>query len=101
MQNNIFFIVERGRGWGFQEAQLTYDLHLDMLVLPCSWFDPTWIHVPQTHNTGLIFDDTDQHYDFDNFHKGCFCFHWHNHWNTTVGNNSIIKRLINKIQDNL
>ena len=39
MEQNINFIIDRNRGWGFQRTKLTYDLPLDMLVLPCSWFD--------------------------------------------------------------
>lgn len=40
MKKNMDFIIERNRGWGFQEASLTYDTPLELLVLPCSWFDP-------------------------------------------------------------
>ena len=43
MKKNIEFIVKRNLGWGFQEANLTYDLPLDMLVLPVSWFNADWI----------------------------------------------------------
>ena len=40
MKKNIDFIIKRNRGWGFQEASLTYNLPLDILVLPCSWISP-------------------------------------------------------------
>ena len=43
MKKNIEFIINRNRGWGFQEAELTYELPLDLLVLPCNWFDPIWL----------------------------------------------------------
>ena len=46
MKKNIEFILKRNRGWGFQEALLSYDLPLDILVLPCSWFDASWIPNP-------------------------------------------------------
>ena len=67
MKKNIEFIINRNRGWGFQEANLTYDLPLDMLVLPCSWFDADWI--PNEYDIGVkkFFENTDKQYDFDNF----------------------------------
>lgn len=42
LENVIKSIRERGNGSGFQEANLTYDLSLDLLVLPCSWFNAEW-----------------------------------------------------------
>ena len=94
MKKNIEFIINRNRGWGFQEANLTYDLPLDMLVLPCSWFDADWI--PNEYDIGVkkFFENTDKQYDFDNFFKGCFCYHWHNKWDKKIENNSIIIQLV-------
>lgn len=101
MKKNIEFIVERNRGWGFQEARLTYDLPLDMLVLPCSWFNAEWIKNP--YNVGLenFFKNTDKQYNFDNFFTGSFCYHWHNKWNNVIDDNSIIVQLVKIIQNNL
>ena len=101
MKKNIEFILNRNRGWGFQEADLTYDLPLDMLVLPCSWFNALWS--PNQYNIGVehFFENTDVQYDFDNFFKGSFCYHWHNMWNKTIHNNSIIIQLVKIIQKNL
>ena len=82
MKTNIEYIIERNRGWGFQEASLTYDLPLDLLVLPCSWFDPGWLESVSPFD--YIFDDTTVQYDFNNFYAGSFCYHWHNHWNKKV-----------------
>lgn len=31
-EKNINFIINRNRGWGFQEAELTYDLPLEILI---------------------------------------------------------------------
>jgi hypothetical protein len=56
MKDNIEFIINRNRGWGFQEAQLTYDLPLDMLVLPCSWFNGDWITNPYNIGTEKFFE---------------------------------------------
>jgi len=106
MKAIIELIIDRGKGWGFHEAQLTYDLPMDLLVLPCSWFDPDWIpnpynlnainHFHNTYNNGVnsFFVDTDKKVDFDHFHKGSFCYHWHNRWNDPVGDTSSIKQLV-------
>jgi hypothetical protein len=104
MKKNIEFIIERNCGWGFQEAQLTYNLPLDMLVLPCSWFDANWIDNPyniERCNFDNFFKNTDKQYNFDNFFNGSFCYHWHNNWNNTVEDNSIIIQLVKIIQNNL
>jgi hypothetical protein len=96
-QNNkikdiIEFIIKRNKGWGFQEADLTYDLELDMLVLPCSWFDGSWlgdIHF----GCDAFFQGSDKIYTFENFFNGGFCYHWHNRWNHHIHENSPIKQL--------
>ena len=93
MKRNIEFIIHRNKGWGFQEANLTYDLPLDMLVLPCSWFDGCWISNPYNLTCDDFFKTTDKTYNFDIFFKGAFCYHWHNRWNTHIEPNSIIKQL--------
>jgi hypothetical protein len=101
MKKNIEFIINRNRGWGFAVAKLTYDLPLDMLVLPCSWFDGDWVE--NTYNIGwdMIFKNTDKIYNFNNFFKGSFCYHWHNRWNIEIHSNSIIKQLSNIIDKNM
>lgn len=101
MKKNIEYIITRNTGWGFQEGMLTYDLPLDMLVLPCSWFDPDWL--PNSYNIGWdkFFEKTDKEYNFDNFFKGSFCYHWHNHWYNRIDETSIIYQLIKIIQNNL
>jgi len=101
MKKNIEFIINRNRGWGFQQANLTYDLQLDMLVLPCSWFDADWITNPYNIGTTNFFENTDKQYNFDNFFNGSFCYHWHNKWNNKIHDNSIIIQLIKIIQNNL
>jgi hypothetical protein len=97
MKNNINYIKNRNKGWGFQEAHLTYDLPLDMLVLPCSWFDGDWINNSYNIGTTNFFKNTDKKYNFDNFFKGSFCYHWHNKWNVQIEEKSIIKQLVNII----
>lgn len=101
MKNNIHFIINYNRGWGFQEAKLTYNLPLDMLVLPCSWFDGDWI--PNLYDIGTVnfFKNSKKKYNFDNFFKGSFCYHWHNKWNMKIEKNSIIEQLVKIIKDKL
>jgi len=101
MKNNIEFIINRNYGWGFQEAKLTYDLSLEILVLPCSWFDGDWIRNPYKIGFNNFFEYTDKKYDFDNFFKGSFCYHWHNKWNKKIDDNSIIIQLVNIIKKNI
>lgn len=101
MKKNMEFIVNRNSGWGFQEANLTYDLPLDMLVLPCSWFNPVWSKNPYNISDVNFFENTKKQYIFDNFFKGSFCFHWHNKWNNKIHDNSIILQLVKIIQDKL
>lgn len=101
MKNNIEFIIERNRGWGFQEADLSYDLPLDMLVLPCSWFDADFIINPYDIGTTKFFEYSHKEYTFDNFFNGGFCYHWHNKWNNKVHDNSIILQLVTIIQSKL
>lgn len=98
MKNIIQFIIERKRGWGFQEANITYDLPIDILVLPCSWFDSDWIE--NSYNIGFenFFKNTNKKYNFDTFFKGAFCYHWHNKWNKNIEENSIFNQLINIIK---
>jgi hypothetical protein len=103
LKNNIDFIIKRNKGWGFQEARLTYDLPLDILVLPCSWFDAGWIKTNDTKSGSFkdFFNNVDKEYNFDNFFKGAFCYHWHNKWNLHIEENSIINQLILIIKKNL
>lgn len=101
MKNIIEFIIERNHGWGFQEAYLTYNLDLDLLVLPCSWFNGDWIENPYNIGTVNFFKDTDKSYNFTNFFEGAFCYHWHNKWNNPIGQNSIIAQLVNEITSRL
>lgn len=101
MKNNINFIINRNRGWGFQEALLTYNLPLDMLVLPCSWFDGDWIKNPYNMGTANFFKNTEKEYTFDNFFNGAFCYHWHNKYNKPIEDNSIIKQLVQIIKKRL
>lgn len=94
MKKNIEFILKRNRGWGFQEALLSYDLPLDILVLPCSWFDPSWIPNPYNIKIQDFLKSQVKEYNFDNFFNGAFCYHWHNQWDNKIEENSIMDQLM-------
>ena len=96
MKSNIEFIMQRNRGWGFQEAELTYDLPLDMLVLPCSWFDGSWLG-NINYECDLFFQSSDKTHTFENFFNGGFCYHWHNRWNNNIHEKSPIKQLYSQM----
>jgi hypothetical protein len=94
LKHIIEYIITRNRGFGFLQANLTYDLPLDFLVLPCAWFDPLMIRQPYTNiKTESFFKTTSKEYTFDNFFNGAFTYHWHNQWNTEIESNSIFCQL--------
>ena len=101
MKKTITYIICKNKGWGFQEANLTYNSPLNLLVLPCSWFDSEWIKTPYPITRNSFFESSEMCYDFDKFFKGCFCYHWHNNWNKYIEKNSIILQLIDNIQKHI
>jgi mannosyltransferase OCH1-like enzyme len=84
MKNNIKFLINNNGGWGFQEAALNYDSPMDLLVLPCNWFDPAWVDNPYNFHFDDFFKKSENTYTFDDFFKGSFTYHWHNRWNNEI-----------------
>lgn len=99
MKLNIEFIRNRGRGWGFQEADLTFNLPLEMLVLPCSWFDPAWISNPYEITLAEFFDNSGRTISLKRFFSGAFCYHWHNKWNQPIHDSSIGRQLYTQLEE--
>jgi hypothetical protein len=102
----ISYLIDRNRGFGFQESQLNFDSPVDLLVLPCSWFDgPFCIDFPEPFdrisNGGpdlkSFFKYTEKEVKLDNFAVGAFCYHWHNLWYDTYEENSFFDRLKNDL----
>jgi hypothetical protein len=111
MKHFIEFLVERNRGYGFQESNLTYDTPVDLLVLPCSWFDGIFLpDFPEfdsqiSFSNKQFFETTDKQVTLDNFVQGAFCYHWHNLWTYPTQQMSYFHQLstdlINKIKNKL
>ena len=100
LKSIIDFFQKQKTGWRTQ-SNCTYDSSIDMLVLPCSWFDSSWIQNPLNLDINTFFNETDKIYNFDNFFKGAFCYHWHNKWKKPIHENSIIMQLVNIIKKNM
>ena len=101
MKSNIEYIHRLNRGWGFQEAGITYDKPLNLLILPCAWFDPGWIPNPSKIEFDDFFNKSHQKWNFDIFFPNTFCYHWHNRWKLPIENTSICRQLDNIICKNL
>lgn len=100
MKKNMEYIMERNKGWGCYQADLNSNLPLDILILPCSWFDAGWIKTPYSKPESFIhiFNTVEQEINFDNFFNGAFCYHWHNKWHMKIQDNSPLLQLINIIK---
>jgi hypothetical protein len=98
MKKIILFFIEKNRGWGFQQSNTTYSDDVDLLVLPCSWFDAGWITTDEQLKMNNFFKHTDKIYNFDNFFNGSFCYHWHNKWNDNIEKMSTAKQLYNLLK---
>lgn len=98
LKGMIEFIIKRNKGWGFQEANLTYDIPVDLLVLPCSWFDPSWV-ADNLKSCDSFFKESNDIVTFDTFFADSFCFHWHNRWSSNIHIKSPCSQLFKFIED--
>lgn len=95
MADVVAMIAERDRGWGFQQARLTYDLPLPLLVLPCAWFDASWIPNPRELTCdGFFGADTEERLTRETLFPGAFAYHWHNRWGAEVAPRSPFAQLL-------
>jgi hypothetical protein len=99
MRENINFIRRRNKGWGFQKANLTYDLTLNISVLHHKYFDAAWDY--KNDPKGLMFDmffkNTNDTINFNNFYSKSFCYHWHNRFNVNIEENSPCRQLMTEL----
>ena len=96
----IDFFHNQGSGWRTQ-TNCDYSTPIDILVLPCSWFDSDWIKNSLDIGYHNIFKASKKKYNFNNFFKGAFCYHWHNQWNVKIKRNSIFVQLIDIMKKNI
>jgi len=75
----------------FMPKAFAHDVeNLDFVSLPTSFFDPLWgtmggegvdVDGVKMKNFIEFFEKTKTKVTMDTFFKGCFTYHWHNHWN--------------------
>ena len=97
-KQNVEYIINLQKGWGFQQANLTFDMPLKLLILPCSWFDPDWIKPESEKKWDSFFKNTHSIINQNNFHPGSFTYHWHNRWNYKPKKNSPIMQLYRQMR---
>lgn len=90
----IRFLIDKRLGWGFQQAKLDFKDDIDLLVLPCGWFDGGWLENPYNITFDNFFMRSDKKWDFITFFSNCFCFHWHNRWNNIIEAGSPFGQLV-------
>jgi hypothetical protein len=101
-KKNIEYIMANNINFAFAGSDLKFNTPLELLVLPCSWFDAGWIENPISPNLcDVFFEDNQTKYDFETFLKGAFCFHWHNRWSKPVANSSILQQLVDIMMDHM
>lgn len=93
LRNVIQYIKLNKVSWGFQNCYMIYKEPIKLFVLPCSWFNASWIKNPLNITCFDFFKYTNKKYDFENFFPGSFCFHWHNQWDNTIEEHSIMDQL--------
>jgi len=112
MLDFINYLINRNLGYGFQDYfyqknHLTFDTPLDILVLPCSWFDGGFLYDFPDFIDGNkeFFKSVNGIINIDTFAKGAFCYHWHNRWYNNVEEMSYFDQLtndlVNKIKNKL
>lgn len=99
LEKNIEYIISKKQGWGFQQANLTIDAPLNFLVLPCAWFDASWLDNPYKFTWDNFFQKSSQIVNFENFFPGAYAFHWHNRWTKHVHKKSPLMQLFKIIFD--
>jgi len=103
-------LIERGGGFGFQESKFTYDMPVALMVLPCAWFDATWIDQPtfgreqfnrffrswnpakwrtEDNSGNMPVDIAPCPRGASEFFPGAFAHHWHNQWQDREKNDSV------------
>lgn len=77
------------------QNNLFFHNNIDMVVLPCEYFDPLWTLKGQ--NKKDFFTHTDKHVNLQTFYQFSFCYHWHNLWSFPVDDTSPFSQLCKEI----
>ncbi|WP_300752348.1 glycosyltransferase [uncultured Brachyspira sp.] len=71
----------------------------DMMVFPCTYFDPVWNITDKTkYDYPILYpDDFFKNYSgnitsYKEFFTGCYAYHWHNQWNVKPDSNSLFNK---------
>jgi hypothetical protein len=89
---DLITFLNNTKTFSFQENLFFHD-NIDMIVLPCEYFDPIWTLKDQ--NKEFFFRKTENSVDFSNFFPHSFCYHWHNLWSFQVEQESPFSQLCN------
>ena len=75
----------------------------DLMVLPCTYFDPVWNITDKNKYDYPItaFDDFFNEYNgakisYRDFFTGCYAYHWHNKWGIEANENSLFNMFYNE-----
>jgi hypothetical protein len=95
-----WYICKRS-GFGFQ-GNNSYADPLDLLVLPCAWFDPGWVRCPPScPGFDEFMAESAKSVSLATFCPGVFAYHWHNRWNVVPHSSSPFVQLSGEIERNL
>ncbi len=100
-----YFQIANNDRWTWYGVKFT-DLSDNILVLPCSWFDPGWMSDMAKCNYSRFFNpvkhkgvefDCDTH----NWSNTVFTYHWHNQWEHTISPDSIFAKWRDQLYSDL
>ncbi len=102
MKKTIDFFHNQNTGWRTQ-SNCEINSPINILVLPCSWFDPIWekTEFSDNFNFSKFFESQKEVFKLNYFFQGAFCYHWHNMWNKTIEKNSPMYYLVNDVKNML
>jgi len=99
------FIMLKPPYWMLEAFNFKYT-NLTHTVLPSTFFDIVFTHSVTGSKMDILFTTfdeffkpTDKDITLDNFFKGCFDYHWHNHWQDPELKNSYAGRLNKHIDE--
>jgi len=77
---------------------LSYQSPIPLTVLPCSWFDASWIQNPMGFQFSNFFQGSSSTFNVGNFFPGAFAYHWHNQWAAAIPETSPARQLMESLE---